>query len=121
MSADDIWNDTAKARERCIATGRAYEDCLRDVAAERSAHTIAEFEAAEQVEQTNEAAREREDALTNELKAMFLAELTELSRKYGLVISGCGCCSSPTLYRLRDDEKTGRYAEGLVSELQWET
>ena len=27
----------------------------------------------------------------------FLAELTELSKKYSVVIYGCGCCGSPSL------------------------
>jgi hypothetical protein len=27
----------------------------------------------------------------------FLDELTLLSRRYGLVIQGCGCCQSPTI------------------------
>lgn len=28
----------------------------------------------------------------------FLRELSELSRKYGIAIDGCGCCGSPWLY-----------------------
>ena len=28
----------------------------------------------------------------------FLVELTELSKKYGIIILGCGCCESPSLY-----------------------
>lgn len=31
----------------------------------------------------------------------FLSDLTELSRKHGIAIGGCGCCGSPWLY---DDE-----------------
>lgn len=31
----------------------------------------------------------------------FLMELSELSRKYGIYVQGCGCCGSPWLY---DDE-----------------
>lgn len=30
--------------------------------------------------------------------AAFLAELTELSRRHGLFISGCGCCGSPSVH-----------------------
>lgn len=30
-------------------------------------------------------------------EAGFLKELTELTKKYGLVVSGCGCCDSPYL------------------------
>jgi hypothetical protein len=29
---------------------------------------------------------------------LFLAELTELSKKHGLAIGGCGCCGSPWIY-----------------------
>jgi hypothetical protein len=31
----------------------------------------------------------------------FLNELTELTKKYGVIIHGCGCCSSPSLYELK--------------------
>jgi hypothetical protein len=29
---------------------------------------------------------------------LFLAELSDLTRKHGIKISGCGCCGSPYLY-----------------------
>jgi len=46
----------------------------------------------------------------------FLAELTELSRKYQLTISGCGCCGSPFLEKLTEP---GKYiARG--DDLRWE-
>ncbi|MBK7822957.1 MAG: hypothetical protein IPJ61_18405 [Tessaracoccus sp.] len=44
----------------------------------------------------------------------FLADLTELSRKHGIIIGGCGCCSSPYLLRVdrKDPERSpeSRYA-----------
>lgn len=30
-------------------------------------------------------------------EAGFLHELSELTKKYGLVVGGCGCCDSPYL------------------------
>lgn len=33
----------------------------------------------------------------------FLAELTELSKKHGIVIGGCGCCGSPSFGEINDD------------------
>ncbi|MBX5436754.1 MAG: hypothetical protein IRZ33_06000 [Alicyclobacillaceae bacterium] len=28
----------------------------------------------------------------------FLDELSELTKRYGLIIGGCGCCGSPYVY-----------------------
>ena len=52
-------------------------------------------------------------------KAAFLAELTELSRKYQFIISGCGCCGSPYLMKLEASELVGKYTvDG--DDLSWE-
>lgn len=37
----------------------------------------------------------------------FLEELTQLSKKYKIFVSGCGCCGSP--YLVRTTEFVGRY------------
>ena len=37
----------------------------------------------------------------------FLAELTELTKKYGITIDGCGCCGSPWCSRLEDGAPVG--------------
>lgn len=37
----------------------------------------------------------------------FLEELTELSKKYGIGIGGCGCCGSPFLYDLNSGVMIG--------------
>jgi hypothetical protein len=44
--------------------------------------------------------------LTDEGVTLFLIELTELSRKHGVRVGGCGCCGSPYLEPCKDD---GRY------------
>lgn len=35
------------------------------------------------------------DSIDEERKAQFLLELTELTKKHGIAIGGCGCCGSP--------------------------
>ena len=49
-----------------------------------------------------------------EEQRQFLKELAELTKKYGIVISGCGCCGSPSLEQTSDDGKY--YADGFDSE-----
>jgi hypothetical protein len=34
---------------------------------------------------------------------LFLKDLSELTKKYGLVIRGCGCCGSPWIENLQED------------------
>lgn len=34
---------------------------------------------------------------------LFLKGLAELTKKYGLVIRGCGCCGSPWIEDLQED------------------
>ena len=57
----------------------------------------------------------------------FLSELTELSKKYKVVVSGCGCCGSPYLVDIEQHECEGHYSqeeeetEPSSSDLQWVT
>ena len=37
-------------------------------------------------------------------EAGFLKELTEVSKKYGLVIGGCGCCGSPFIVDIKKNK-----------------
>jgi len=47
----------------------------------------------------------------DELNA-FLADLSELTRKHGIRIGGCGCCGSPWACALEPDGRDGyRYKE----------
>ena len=39
----------------------------------------------------------------------FLKELTELTKKYGFAIGGCGCCGSPYVYKLNEKQLDGEY------------
>lgn len=43
----------------------------------------------------------------------FLAELTILTRKHGIRIDGCGCCGSPFLADLREEDRTKVYVHDL--------
>jgi hypothetical protein len=64
--------------------------------------------------------------LTREAEAAFLAELTELTRKHGITIHGCGCCASPYLMASTEatDEKrkytTGGCDNAIGEYLSWE-
>ena len=42
----------------------------------------------------------------SENEAAFVAELQQLTRKYKVAIAGCGCCQSPWLHPLGEDELT---------------
>lgn len=49
--------------------------------------------------------------------AAFLVDLTELTRKHGIYIHGCGCCGSPSL---NGEPKPGAYfTDGNDNQLSW--
>lgn len=73
---------------------------------EKSAEEVAAEQAAER---EIEAQRQRQ-------KAAFLTELTELSRKYKIIVSGCGCCGSP--YLMKADTQ-GQYIADDDDDLRW--
>lgn len=41
-------------------------------------------------------------------KEAFLNELSELSKKHGMFIGGCGCCDSPFIYVDKKEESLAR-------------
>lgn len=56
----------------------------------------------------------------------FLKELTELTKKYRIVIGGCGCCQSPWMSAYTKDafkaQVAGEYQRNLMRgrpELEW--
>jgi hypothetical protein len=49
----------------------------------------------------------------------FIKELGNLTRKYKIRIYGCGCCGSPSLEQIDEDEGEG-YVYTYGSELRWE-
>lgn len=53
-------------------------------------------------------------------KEKFLTELTELSKKHGIVIHGCGCCGSPWLDELKENETNKKYVVNSYYSLEWE-
>ncbi len=48
-------------------------------------------------------------------KKAFLAELSQLSNKYGVGIGGCGCCGSPFLTK-HEKGSFGGYEESHVDD-----
>lgn len=55
----------------------------------------------------------------NEKLKAFLKELSELSVKFGIEISGCGCCGSPFLAEIEDQGNI--IAENLGFGSDWYT
>jgi len=56
----------------------------------------------------------------NEKEKEFLLGLEQLTRKTGIVIGGCGCCSSPFLEELDEEpEEEDGYGEGYAKEVHW--
>lgn len=50
----------------------------------------------------------------------FLEELTELSKKHGIEIYGCGCCGSPSLSPLGNKNGHYEYSDRYPSDnLAW--
>jgi hypothetical protein len=60
--------------------------------------------------------------LTREREADFLADLTALSRKHGIVVTGCGCCGSPSLVEAGSDDYAvdGHYSTDTDSRLDFD-
>ena len=56
-----------------------------------------------------------------ELKNQFLAELTELTKKHGIAIGGCGCCGSPWITSDVDvgDDQSGYCVDEYGDNLTW--
>jgi hypothetical protein len=55
----------------------------------------------------------------SEKKVAFLRELTRLSRKYMLAISGCGCCGSPALDAMTAKDAEGSYDPEGSEDVEW--
>ena len=54
--------------------------------------------------------------------AAFLLDLTELSKRHGLLIWGCGCCGSPVVEKVRNPDKhrDGHYETSYCGhDLEW--
>ena len=46
----------------------------------------------------------------------YLLEMTELARKHGYFIVGCGCCGSPEVRAMPDDFQGGHYVIDMFDE-----
>jgi hypothetical protein len=59
--------------------------------------------------------------MLNEKEREFIIGLNELTRKTGIAVGGCGCCSSPFLIELATDElgDGAGYGSDYASEVQW--
>ena len=59
----------------------------------------------------------------NENVGEFVEELTKLTKKYGIIIGGCGFCGSPYLGSFKSDyddyDEDGQYDESGGS-IEWE-
>lgn len=54
-----------------------------------------------------------------EKQQAFLRELTELSRKHGIIITGCGCCGSPGMDDQDCSDPQAGYGTDGTSEIAW--
>ncbi len=59
--------------------------------------------------------------LSDHDRASFLIGLAKLTRETGVAIGGCGCCGSPYLFALNQDELDERagYGSGFVDSVAW--
>ena len=58
----------------------------------------------------------------NENEKQFISELRALSIKHKLVISGCGCCGSPSIIPLEPESEgpnAGYVADNWCNYLEW--
>ena len=56
--------------------------------------------------------KSKEEKSRDNKREKFINELTELSKKYGLKIGGCGCCGSPWVIEMTKSEiQRGGYVD----------
>jgi hypothetical protein len=57
-----------------------------------------------------------------EKERAFLIDLEAISRKHGIVVSGCGCCGSPNLEPMTDEDRAetaAGYGAGGSCDFSW--